>query len=66
LSSLATWTEKGIVQYRAKHWRANTRELSVHWQENGQSVEGDDLEEDELAERELAGLVASRGTASPL
>jgi hypothetical protein len=31
LSSLATRTEKGIVEHRAKRKRANTGELSVHW-----------------------------------
>jgi ribosomal protein L21E len=53
LSSLATRTEKGIVQQRAKRKRANTGRLSIHWQEDEHSVEGDDSEEDELAEREL-------------
>jgi hypothetical protein len=40
--------------------------LSVHWQEDEQSIEGDDSEEDELAERELERLIASEGTALSL
>jgi hypothetical protein len=66
LSSLTTRTEKGIVQHGTKRRRANSKGLSVHWQEDGQSIEGDDMEEDELAERELARLVASKGTSQPL
>jgi len=66
LSSLATRTEKGIVQHGTKHKRANTGGLSVHWWEDSHSVEGNDTEEDELAERELARLVASKGTCKPL
>ena len=66
MSSLAPQTEKGIVQHRTKHRRANTGGLSVHWQENSHSIEGNDTEEDKLAERELARLVASKGTCKPL
>ncbi|KAI9765297.1 MAG: hypothetical protein M1840_007496 [Geoglossum simile] len=66
LSSLATRTEKSIVQHRTKCRRANTKGLSVHWQEDEHSVEGEDAEEDELAERELARLVASGGASEPL
>src|SRR6266480_1469569 len=66
LSSLATQTEKGIVQHGTKHRRANTGGLSVYWREDSHSVEGNDTEEDELAERELARLVASKGTCKPL
>jgi hypothetical protein len=66
LSSLATQMEKGIVQHKTKEKRANTGGLSVHWQEDEQSIEGDDSEEDELAERELERLIASEGTALPL
>ena len=66
MSSLATQTEKGIVQYRTKRRRANTRGLSVNWQEDSHSIEGNNAEEDESAERELARLVASKGTCKPL
>ena len=40
--------------------------MSVHWQEDSYSVEGNDTEEDELAKRELARLVAFKGTCKPL
>jgi len=66
LSSLATRTKKGIVQHRTKCRRANTGGLSIHWQEDSHSIEGNNTEEDELAERELARLVASKGTCKPL
>ena len=54
LSSLANRTEKGMVQHKGKHRRANTGGLSVHWQdEDGKSVSGDNSSEDALAEQEL-------------
>jgi len=40
-----TEIEKGIVQYKTKEKRANTGGLSIYWQENEQSIEGDNLNE---------------------
>ena len=66
MSSLTTWTEKGIVQYRTKHGRANTKRLSIYWQEDGYNIKRNDTKENELAKRELVRLVASGGASEPL
>ena len=67
LSSLANRTEKGMVQHREKHRRANTAGLSVHWHnKEGESKSGEDLDEDSFAELELKRLVKFRGRSLPL